>query len=99
MEDIDKLQSTFENIDRLIEALVPFASSDRRGMLLSFHKMLEPMKHLKDIFQTMEMVKAMQAAMSDNPDGSPDLNALSKFLSPEQAQMLEMFQSMQDINL
>lgn len=99
MEDIDRLQSTFENIDRLLEALLPFVASDKKDMLLSFRKMLEPLKHVKDIFKTMEMIKTMQAAMSVTPDGSPDPNALSGLLSPEQAQMLELFQSMQDMNL
>lgn len=99
MEDIDKMQSTFENIDKLIEALIPFVSSDRQNMLHSFHQMLEPMKHIKDIMKTMEMVKAMQSMMSNNEGGSPDLSMLSGFLNPEQMQMFEMFQSMQDVNL
>ncbi len=99
MEDIDKLQITFENLDRLIDALIPFVSSEMQKKLRSVHRTLEPMKHLKDMFRTMEMMKAMQAAMNTNSDGSPDLSALSGFLSPEQMQMFEMFQTMQDINL
>lgn len=99
MEDIDKLQVQFENIDRLLEALVPFVSSEKQNMLRSFHRMLEPMKHIKDIIKTMEMVRAMQSMMSSSEDGSPDLSMLSGFLNPEQMQMFEMFQSMQDVNL
>ena len=99
MEDIDKLQVQFENIDRLLEALVPFVSSEKQNMLRSFHRMLEPMKHIKDIMKTMEMVRAMQSMMSSSEDGSPDLSMLSGFLNPEQMQMFEMFQSMQDVNL
>ena len=30
MEDIDKLQVQFENIDRLLEALIPFVSSEKQ---------------------------------------------------------------------
>ena len=99
MEDIDKLQVQFENIDRLLEALVPFVSSEKQNMLRSFHRMLEPMKHIKDIMKTMEMVKAMQSMMSNTEGGVPDLSMLSGFLNPEQMQMFEMFQSMQDVNL
>ena len=99
MEDIDKLQVQFENIDRLLEALVPFVSSEKQNMLRSFHRMLEPMKHIKDIMKTMEMVRAMQSMMSSSEDGSPDLSMLSGFLNPEQMQMFEMFQSIQDVNL
>lgn len=99
MENIDKLQTTFENLDRLIDALIPFVSSEMQYKLRSVHHTLEPMKHLKDLFKTMEMMRAMQAAMNANPDGSPDLSMLSGFLSPEQMQMFEMFQSMQDINI
>lgn len=99
MEDIDKLQVQFENIDRLLEALVPFVSSEKQNMLRSFHRMLEPMKHIKDIMKTMEMINAMQSMMSSSEDGSPDLSMLSGFLNPEQMQMFEMFQSMQDVNL
>ncbi len=99
MEGIDKLQVQFENIDRLLEALVPFVSSEKQNMLRSFHRMLEPMKHIKDIMKTMEMVRTMQSMMSSSEDGSPDLSMLSGFLNPEQMQMFEMFQSMQDVNL
>ena len=99
MEDVDKLQNQFENIDRLLEALLPFVSSGYRNKLRSIHQMLEPMKHIKDIMRTMEMVKAMQSMMSNSEDGSPDLSMLSGFLNPEQMQMFEMFQSMQDVNL
>ena len=99
MEDIDKLQLQFENIDRLLEALIPFVSSEKRNMLHSFHRILEPMKHIKDMMKTMEMVNVMQSMMSNNDDGTPDLSVLSGFLNPEQMQMFEMFQSMQDVNL
>ena len=99
MEDIDKMQSTFENLDRLALALIPFVSSDKQNMLRSIHQMLEPLKHLKEIMKTLEMVKAMQAMMSNSEDGSPDLSMLSGFLNPEQMQMFEMFRSMQDVNL
>lgn len=98
MEDIDKLQLQFENIDRLLEALLPFVSSDKQNMLHSLHQMLEPFKHIKDIMKTMEMIKTMQAMMSNSEGGSPDLSMLSGFLNPEQMQMFEMFQSMQDMN-
>ena len=49
--------------------------------------------------KTMEMVKAMQSMMSNTEGGVPDLSMLSGFLNPEQMQMFEMFQSMQDVNL
>ncbi|MBQ8816015.1 MAG: hypothetical protein IJZ84_01890 [Lachnospiraceae bacterium] len=99
MEDIDKLQKTFENLDRLIDALIPFVSSEMQNKLRHVHHTLEPLKHLKDMFKTMEMMRAMQAAMNANADGTPDLSMLSGFLNPEQMQMFEMFQTMQDINL
>lgn len=99
MEDIDKLQLQFENIGRLLEALIPFVSSEKQHMLHSFYRMLEPMKHIKDIMKTMEMVKAMQSMMSDTDGNAPDFSMLSGFLNPEQMQMFEMFQSMQDVNL
>ena len=99
MEDIDKLQIQFENIDRLLEALIPFVSSEKQNMLHSFHRILEPMKHIKDIMKTMEMVNAMQSMMSNSDNGTPDLSMLSGFLNPEQMQMFEMFQSMHDANL
>lgn len=99
MEDIDHLQGQFENIDRLLEALLPFVSSEMQSRLHSLHQMLEPMKHIKDIMKTMEMVRTMQSMMNTNPDGSPDLSMLAGFLNPEQMQMFEMLQSMQDMNL
>lgn len=99
MEDVDKLQTQFENIDRLLEALLPFVSSERQNMLHSLHQMLEPMKHIKDIMKTMEMIQTMQSMMSNSPDGTPDMSMLAGFLNPEQMQMFEMFQSMQDMNL
>lgn len=98
MEDVDKLQATFENLDRLFEALVPFVTSDKQFTLRSFQRMLEPMKHLKEYMKTMEMVKAMQSVMANTTNGTPDLSALSGFLTPEQLQMFELFQSMQDFN-
>ena len=99
MEDIDKLQLQFERIDRLLEALIPFVSSEKQHMLHSVHRMLEPMKHIKDIMKTMEMVKTMQAMMSQGEGESPDFSMLSNFLNPEQMQMFEMFQAMQDVNI
>lgn len=99
MEDIDKLQLQFENIDKLLEALIPFVSSEKQNMLHSFHRMLEPMMHIKDIMKTMEMVKAVQSMMSNAESGSPDFSMLSGLLNPEQMQMFEMFQSMQDVNI
>ena len=99
MEDIDKLQLQFENIDRLLEALIPFVSSEKQNMLHSFHRMLEPMKHIKDIMKTMEMVKAVQSMMANTESGSLDFSMLSGLLNPEQMQMFEMFQSMQDVNI
>ena len=99
MEDIDKLQTTFENLDKLIDALMPFVSSQMQGKLHSIHHSLEPMKHLRDIFQTMEMIKTLQAAMENGNENGPDLSKLTGFLNPEQMQMFEMFQTMQDINL
>lgn len=99
MEDIDKLQLQFENIDRLLEALIPFVSSEKQNMLHSFHRMLEPMKHIKDIMKTMEMVKAVQSMMANTESGSFDFSMLSGLLNPEQMQMFEMFQSMQDVNI
>ena len=99
MEDIDKLQLQFENIDRLLEALIPFVSLEKQTMLHSFHRMLEPMKHIKDIMNTVEMIKTMQTMMNAGGDGSPDLSMLSGFLNPEQMQMFEMFQAMQDVNI
>lgn len=97
MENIDKLQTQFENLDKLIDALLPFVPLQRQGTLRSLHYALEPMKHLKDLFKTMEMVHSLQEIMGNDPN--PDLSKLSGFLSPEQLQMFEMFQTMQDINL
>lgn len=97
MENIDKLQTQFENLDKLIDALLPFVPFQRQGTLRSLHYTLEPMKHIKDIFNTMEMVRSLQEVMGN--DQTPDLSKLSGFLSPEQLQMFEMFQTMQDINL
>ena len=99
MEDIDHLQVQYENIDRLLDALLPFVSSGMQNRLRSLHQMLEPMKHMKDIMKTMEMVRAMQSMMSNSEGGTPDLSMLSGFLNPEQMQMFEMFQSMQDMNV
>ena len=99
MEDIDNLQGQFENIDKLLEALLPFVSSGMQGRLRSMHQMLEPMKHIKDMMKMMDMVRTMQSMMSSNENGAPDLSMLSGFLNPEQMQMFEMFQSMQDVNL
>lgn len=100
MEDIDKLQITIENIDRLIHALIPFVSSGMQQKLLHLTKSLEPMKHLKDLFRAMEMMQRIQSVMnvSDN-NGTPDISILSEFLNPEQMQMFEMFQNMQDLNI
>ncbi len=99
MEDIDKMQATFENLDRLAIALIPFVSSEKQNLLRSLHQMMEPMKHLKDMMRTMEMINTMQQMMSNSEDGTPDLSMLSGLLNPEQMQMFEMFQSMQDVNL
>ncbi len=99
MEDIDKMQMTFENLDKLALALIPFVPSDKKNMLRSIHNMLEPMKHLKEMMHTMEMIKTMQQMMTNNEDGTPDLSMLSGLLNPEQMQMFEAFQAMQDINL
>ena len=100
MEDIDKLQSTFENLDRLLNALIPFVSSEMQHKLRNLNHSLEPLKHLKEIFKTMEMMQALQAAMNSSAnDGTPDLSILSGFLNPEQMQMFEMFQTIQDMNL
>ncbi len=99
MEDMDNLQNQLENIDKLLEALLPFVSSGMQNKLRSMHQMLEPIKHLKEMMKTMEMIRAMQDMMSASEDGNPDLSMLSGFLTPEQQQMFEMFQSMQDLNV
>jgi hypothetical protein len=99
MEDIDKLQTQFENIDRLLDALLPFVSSHHKTKLHSIHQMLEPLKHLKEMMKMMETIRMLQSMMNANPDGSPDLSMLSGFLNPEQMQMFEMFQTMQDMNM
>lgn len=98
MEDVDHLQGQFENIDKLLEALLPFVSSGMQSRLHSLHQMLEPMKHIKDMMKMMDMVRTMQSMMNASPDGTPDFSMLSGFLNPEQMQMFEMFQSMQDMN-
>lgn len=97
MEDLDRLQGQFENIDRLLDALLPFVSPPMRSKLNTLHQMLEPLKHMKDMMQTMEMLRAMQSVMTETADGTPDLSKLSAFLTPEQMQMFEMFQTMQDV--
>lgn len=99
MEDIDKLQMNFEHIDSLIDALIPFVSSKMQQRLRYMHKTIEPMRHLKDLFKTMEMVRAMQEAMQSDGENGPDFSKLSGILSPEQLQMFEMFQSMQDFHM
>ena len=99
MEDIDKLQDQFENIDKLLEALLPFVSSHHKGKLHSIRQMLEPLKHIKDMMKMMEMVRNLQSIMNASPDGTPDLSMLAGLLNPEQMQMFEMFQSMQDMNV
>ena len=99
MEDIDKLQDQFENIDKLLEALLPFVSSHYKSKLHSIHQMLEPLKHIKDMMKTMEMVRNLQSIMNSSPDGTPDLSMLAGLLSPEQMQMFEMFQTIQDTSL
>jgi hypothetical protein len=57
MEDIDKLQTQFENIDRLLDALLTFVSSHHKTKLHSIHQMLEPLKHLKEMMKMMEKMK------------------------------------------
>lgn len=99
MEDIDKLQNQFENIDKLLEALLPFVSYQHQNKLHSIHQMLEPMKHIKEMFKMMEMFRTMQSMINASPDGTPDLSMLAGLLNPEQMQMFEMFQSMQDMSL
>ncbi len=101
MDNIDKLQSNIENMSHLLTALIPFVSSPMQTKLRAVSKSLEPIRHLKEMIQMMEMVQTLQAAMQSTPDGTPDFSALSGFLNSEQMQMLEMFQmmqSMQDIS-
>ena len=99
MENIDKLQTHIENIDALIFALIPFFSENKHALLLNIHRTIEPLKHLKEMMKTMEMLQSIQSVLNANEDGSPDFSKLNAFLSPEQMQMFEMFQTMQDINL
>lgn len=100
MEDIDKLQIMIENIDRLIHALIPFVSSEMQQKLLHFTQSLEPLKHLKELFHVMETMQKLQSVMNmTEHNASPDLSILSELLNPEQMQMFEMFQSMQDLSL
>ena len=49
--------------------------------------------------QTMEMIRSIQEVMGNSENGTMDLSSLQAFLSPEQIQMFEMFQTMQDINM
>lgn len=99
MEDIDKLQEQIEHIDALIYALLPFLSGNKHYLLLNIHRTLEPLKHLKEMMRTMEMVRNIQSVMENSETGTFDLSALSAFLSPEQIQMFEMFHSMQELNM
>lgn len=99
MEDIDKLQTQFENIDKLLDALLPFVPSQYKQKLYFIQQMLEPLKHIKDMMKMMDTIRVMQSMMNANPDGIPDISMLSGFLNPEQMQMFEMFQSMQDMNM
>ena len=99
MEDIDKLQTQFENIDKLLDALLPFVPSQYKPKLYSIHQMLEPLKHIKEMMKMMDTIRMLQSLMNTNPDEAPDFSMLSSFLNPEQMQMFEMFQSMQDMNM
>ena len=99
MEDIDKLQEQIEHIDALVFALLPFFSGNKHYLLLNVHRTLEPLKHLKEMMQTMEMIRSIQEVMGNSENGTMDLSSLQAFLSPEQIQMFEMFQTMQDINM
>lgn len=99
MEDIDKLQKQIEHIDALVYALLPFLSGNKHYLLLNIHRTLEPLKHLKEMMRTMEMVRNIQDVMVNNESGDMNLSALSSFLSPEQVQMFEMFQTMQEMNI
>ena len=99
MEDIDKLQTQFENIDRLLDALLPFVSSQYKMKLHSIQQMLEPLKHLRDMMKMMDTIQMLQSMMNASPDSPPDVSILSGFLNPEQLQMFEMLQTMQDMNI
>ena len=99
MEDIDKLQTQFENIDKLLDALLPFVPYQYKPKLYSIHQMLEPLKHLKDMIKMMDTIRMLQSMMNASPDGPPDISMLSSLLNPEQMQMFEMFQTMQDMNM
>lgn len=99
MEDLDKLQTQIEHIDALIFALIPFFSEKKHYLLLNIHRTIEPLKHIKEMMKTMEMVQSIQSILNTSETGAPDFSKLNTFLSPEQMQMFEMFQSMQDINL
>ena len=99
MEDIDKLQEEIEHIDALIYALLPFMTGNKHHILLRLHHTLEPFKHLKEMMQTLDMVRNIQSVMENNENGAPDFSKLANYLSPEQVQMFEMFQTMQEINL
>jgi len=99
MEDIDKLQTHIEHIDALIFPLLPFFAGNKQYLLLHMHRTLEPLKHIKEIMHTFDMVRNIQKAMETTEAGGIDLSKLSSFLSPEQLQMFEIFQTMQEINL
>lgn len=99
MEDLDKLQTQIEHIDALIFALLPFFSKNKHYLLLNIHRTIEPLKHIKEMMKTMEMVQSIQSVLNASETGAPDFSKLNAFLSPEQMQMFEMFQTMQDINL
>ncbi len=99
MGDIDKLQEQIEHIDALIYALLPFLSGNKHNVLLNIHRTLEPLKQLKDMMRTVEMIRSMQSLMENSENGTPDITKLSDFLSPEQIQMFEMFQTMQEMNM
>ncbi len=99
MSDIDNLQEQIEHIDALIYALLPFLSGSKHNLLLNIHRTLEPLKQLKEMMRTMELIRSMQEMMEDDENGGPDLSKLSHFLSPEQIQMFEMFQTIQEMNV
>lgn len=99
MEDIDKLQEHIEHIDSLVYALLPFFTGNKHYLLLHVHHTLEPFKHLKEMMHTFDMIRNIQNIMGTSETGQVDFSKLSAFLSPEQMQMFEMFQAMQEINL
>ena len=99
MEDIDKLQEEIEHIDALIYALLPFMTEKKHYLLLHLHRTLEPFKHLKEMMRTLDMIRNIQSVMENNENGTPDFSKLANYLSPEQIQMFEMFQTMQEINI